>query len=193
MPTLEYFEVESTEPAGGAMYRRIASTVISDHNLLKVLAKLRIFIDPKVPVFIATGITRSVPRNIVVSDIAGVTYDAGKIKLNIADETYLAPLLETLWRRFGKEKIVQPDRFSVEILTDEGEGTGFEDLIVADPTEGLFKDLIYGIQVICPEGFRIKRQSFSQGRFWFVASENTLPEDVTALVDEQFAVMEGGT
>ncbi len=53
MSTLEYFEVDSTEPVGGALYRRIASTVITDHNLLKVLEKLRIFVDPKVPIFVA--------------------------------------------------------------------------------------------------------------------------------------------
>ncbi|PKL59477.1 MAG: methanogenesis marker 17 protein, partial [Methanomicrobiales archaeon HGW-Methanomicrobiales-4] len=57
-------------------------------------------------------------------------------------------------------------------------------------TEGLFKDLIYTMQVICPEGFRVKKQSFRNGRFWFVASENTLVEDVLPLVDEQFAIME---
>jgi len=67
--------------------------------------------------------------------------------------------------------------------------SGIEDLAVADPTEGLFKDLIYSMQVICPEGFRVKKQNFHEGRFWFVASENTLPEDVTPLVDEQFRIM----
>ncbi|MDD1725087.1 MAG: methanogenesis marker 17 protein, partial [Methanospirillum sp.] len=53
MQTLEYFEVVSTEQKGGELYRRIASTVITDHNLLKVLERLRIFIDPGVPLFIA--------------------------------------------------------------------------------------------------------------------------------------------
>lgn len=62
MSTLEYFEVDSTEPVGGQLYRRIASTVITDHNLLKVLERLRIFIDPAIPIFIAVGVTRTVPR-----------------------------------------------------------------------------------------------------------------------------------
>ena len=190
MQTLEYFEVDSTEPVGGALYRRIASTVITDHDLLRVLAKLRIFIDPQVPVFIAVGLTRTVPRNVVVSDFCGVTYDGDKVTLIIADETYLAPLLELLWNRFGKETVVQPDRFTIEMHLKEGESTGLEEMVVADPIEGLFKDLIYTLQVICPEGFRVKRQSFQDGRFWFVASENTLPEDVMPLVNEQFAIME---
>lgn len=189
MQTLEYFEVDSTEPAGGALYRRIASTVITDHDLLRVLAKLRIFIDPKVPIFIAVGLTRTVPRNVVVSDFCGITYDGDKVTLMITDETYLAPLLELLWQRFGKERVIQPDRFTIEMHLKEGESAGIEEIVVADPTEGLFKDLIYTMQVICPEGFRVKKQSFQDGTFWFVASENTLPEDVMPLVNEQVAIM----
>jgi putative methanogenesis marker protein 17 len=189
MQTLEYFEVESTEPAGGELYRRIASTVITDHDLLKVVSRLRIFIDPKVPIFIATGLTRSVPRNIILRDIAGFTYDTDKVILSIADETHLAPLLLLLWERFGKENVVQPDRFTIEIHQNVQDTDELEEIVVADPTEGLFKDLIYTMQVICPEGFRVKRQNFEAGRFWFVASENTLPEDITPLVNEQFAIM----
>ena len=190
MQTMEYFEVESTEPAGGALYRRIASTVITDHDLLRVLDRLRIFIDPGVPIFIAVGVTRTVPRNVIVSDFCGITYDGDKVILMITDETYLAPLLELLWQRFGKDRVLQPDRFTIEMHFEGNEAEGLEEMVVADPTEGLFKDLIYTMQVICPEGFRVKKQSFQNGKFWFVASENTLPEDVMPLVDGQFAIME---
>jgi putative methanogenesis marker protein 17 len=189
MKTLEYFEVVSTEPAGGELYRRIASTVITDHDLLRVLSRLRIYIDPEIPIFVAAGHTRSVPRNVIVRDFAGITYDGDKVVLSIADETYLAPLLQLLWERFGKDRILQPDRFTIEMHLEGHESEGLEEMVVADPTEGLFKDLIYTMQVICPEGFKVKKQSFQDGKFWFVASENTLPEDVMPLVDEQFSIM----
>lgn len=189
MQTLEYFNVTCTEPAGGEMYRRIASTIITDHDLLRVLSRLRIFIDPEVPIFIATGITRSVPRNIILRDIAGITYDKDKVILSIVDETHLDSLLKLLWERFGKDRIVQPDRFTIEIRLQDQEVEGLEEMVVADPTEGLFKDLVYTMQVICPEGFKIKKQNFQEDRFWFVASENTLEEDVMPLVEEQFAQM----
>lgn len=190
MSTLEYFEVDSTEPVGGQLYRRIASTVITDHNLLKVLERLRIFIDPAIPIFIAVGITRTVPRTITVSDLAGVTFDEQKITLSIADETYLANLLQFLWKEYGKDHVNQPDRFTIEIkISGDAAESGIEDLAVADPSEGLYKDLIYSMQVICPEGFKVKKQNFNNGRFWFVASENTLPEDVSSLITEQFEIM----
>ncbi|MDD1724276.1 MAG: methanogenesis marker 17 protein, partial [Methanospirillum sp.] len=141
---------------------------------------------------IAVGITRTVPRTITLSDLAGITYDESKVTLMITDETYLADLLQILWSRFGKEQVSQPDRFTIEIKTpgNEEQVKGIEDLSVADPTESLFKDLVYSLQVICPEGFRVKKQHFNEGRFWFIASENTLPEDVSPLVNEQFAIME---
>ena len=190
MSTLEYFEVDSTEPVGGQLYRRIASTVITDHNLLKVLERLRIFIDPAIPIFIAVGVTRTVPRTITVSDLAGVTFDEQKITLSIADETYLANLLQFLWKEYGKDHVNQPDRFTIEIkISGDAAESGIEDLAVADPSEGLYKDLIYSMQVICPEGYKVKKQNFNNGRFWFVASENTLPEDVSSLVTEQFEIM----
>jgi putative methanogenesis marker protein 17 len=113
--------------------------------------------------------------------------------LSIADETYLAPLLKLLWERFGKDQVIQPDRYTIELEPKDGNGQDIEEMVVADPTEGLYKDLVYTMQVICPEGFRIKRQSFQNGKFWFVASENTLPEDVTPLVEEQFAIMQRAT
>lgn len=194
MSTLEYFEVESTEPVGGKLYRRIASTVITDHNLLKVLDKLRIFIDPEVPIFIAVGMTRTVPRIITVSDLAGVTFDGQKITLSIADETHLADLLQILWAQYGKDQVHQPDRFTIEIqTTDEAALSRIEELAVADPTEGLYKDLIYSMQLICPEGFKIKKQNYQDGKFWFVAGENTLPEDVSPLVEKQLHIMEASS
>jgi hypothetical protein len=45
------------------------------------------------------------------------------------------------------------------------------------------------MQVICPEGFKVKKQHFQDGKFWFIASENTLAEDVMPLIDEQFALI----
>ena len=62
-------------------------------------------------------------------------------------------------------------------------------MVVADPTEGLYKDLIYALQVIQPEGFKVRRQFYGEGKFWFVASENTIREDILSLIDEKFGKM----
>jgi hypothetical protein len=71
----------------------------------------------------------------------------------------------------------------------ESELQGLEDLPVYDPSESLYKDLIYALQVIQPEGFKVRRQYYGKGRFYLVASEDTLPEDIEEIVREKFSLM----
>jgi hypothetical protein len=53
----------------------------------------------------------------------------------------------------------------------------------------MYKDLIYALLVIQPEGFKVRRQWYGDGKFYLVASEDTLPEDIDDLVREKFAMM----
>jgi putative methanogenesis marker protein 17 len=112
-----------------------------------------------------------------------------KVTISLGEETYLAPLLKILWGRYGKEKIEQPDRFTIVIRSEGAELKEIEDIPVYDPTESLYKDLIYAMQVIQPEGFKVRRQYYGKEKFYLVASENTLPENVEEIVREKFALM----
>ncbi|NYT07170.1 MAG: methanogenesis marker 17 protein [Methanomicrobiales archaeon] len=189
MEQVEYFEVECTEPTGGAYYRRIADVVLLDHNLIRAIKKLHIFIDPAVPIFVAAGVTKKLPGIVHLRDFAEVTATEQKITISIGDETYLAPLLQILWAQYGKESVDQPDRFTI-ILSVEGQSMEtIENLPVFDPSESIYKDLIYALMVIQPEGFKVRRQWYGKEKFYLVASEDTLPEDVEELVREKFALM----
>jgi putative methanogenesis marker protein 17 len=190
MTALEYFEVECPEPLGAEYYRQIANDVLLDHNLLRVIEKLHIFIDPKVPVFVAVGTLRKITTIVRVRDFANVNPLEGKITLVISDETYLAPMLKIFWEKFGKDHVEQPDRFTVMLYGITMAPREIEDLVVADPSESLFKDLIYAFRCIAPEGFRLRSEKFSKDRFSFVASENTLSEDIDTLVKEKFALIQ---
>ena len=189
MLAIEYFEVECPEPLGAEYYKQIANDVLLDHNLLKVVNKLHIFIDPKVPVFIATGILKKITTMVRVGDFANVNPQEGKMTLVISEETYLAPMLKIFWQRFGKEKVEQPDRFTVILYDVPAQPKEIEEIVVADPSESLHKDLIYAFRCIAPEGFRLRTEIFTKEKFIFVASENTLAEDDGALVKEKFALM----
>jgi putative methanogenesis marker protein 17 len=189
MQAIEYFEVECPEPLGAEYYKQITNDVLLDHNLLKVIQKLHVFIDPKVPIFVAVGTLKKITTTIRVRDFANVNPLEGKITLVISDETYLAPMLKIFWQRFGKDHVEQPDRFTV-ILYDVAEDPKvIEDIVVGDPSESLFKDLIYAFRCIAPEGFRLRSEKFSREKFSFVASENTLPEDIAPLIREKCAKM----
>jgi putative methanogenesis marker protein 17 len=189
MAAIEYFEVECTEPLGGEYYKQITNDVLLDHNLLRVIHKLHIFIDPKVPIFVAVGVIKKVSSRVRVQDFANVNPLEGKTILVISDETYLAPMLKVFWQRFGKDHVEQPDRFTVILYDVSVSAQEIEEIVVADPSEVLYKDLIYALRCIAPEGFRVRRETYGKERFSFVASEDTLNESADALITEKFARM----
>lgn len=189
MRAIEYFEVECPEPLGAEYYKQIANDVFLDHNLLKVIHKIHIFIDPKIPLFVAVGVLHKITTLVRVGDFANVNPQEGKITLVISDETYLAPALKIFWQRFGKEHVEQPDRFTVILYDVKADPKEIEEIVVADPSESLFKDLIYGLRCVAPEGFRLRSEKFTKEKFSFVASENMLSEDIDAIIKEKFALM----
>lgn len=178
MPPLNYFVVESPDEVGREAYERIAGDVLQDLDLIKVIDRLYIYVDPKVPIFVAAGRLRHMPRAIRVNDFANVNPGEKEIVLDIGDETYLAPLLRKLWARYGKENVDQPDRFTVVLPVGVVGAEDLEAMVVADPSETLYKDVIYALQYIAPEGFKVRRQYIKGGTFYYVASEDTLPGDI---------------
>jgi putative methanogenesis marker protein 17 len=189
MQAIEYFSVECPEALGGEYYEQIANDVLLDHNLLRVISKIHIFIDPKVPLFVAVGTLKRIKTVVRVGDFANVNPLEGKTTLVITDETYLAPMLKIFWERFGKDKVEQPDRFTVILYGVTATPAEIEEIAVADPSESLHKDLIYALRCIAPEGFRLRSEVFSKEKFSYVASENTLAEDIGELVKQKFALM----
>ncbi len=189
MQAIEYFEVECTEKLGGEYYREIANDVLLDHNLLRVIHKIHVYIDPKVPIFVAVGVLRKVTTLVKVGDIANVNPQEGKLTLAISDETWLAPMLKIFWDRFGKEHVDQPDRFTVILYGVTAGAREIEEIAIADPSKALYKDLVYALRCICPEGFRVRSENYGAEKFSFVASEDTLTDAGMALLREKFALM----
>jgi putative methanogenesis marker protein 17 len=191
MYAVEYFEVECPEPLGGEFYKQIANDVLLDLNLLRVINKLHIYVDPGVPIFVAVGVLHKITSLVRVRDFAAVNQLAGKIMLVLSEETYLAPMLKIFLSRFGQDHVDQTDRFTVILRDVDVDPREVEDIVVADPSESIFLDLIYALKCIAPEGFRIRRELYSKekGKFYFVASEDTLVADIGALVQAKFAKM----
>ncbi len=189
MTSIEYFEVECTEPLGGEYYRQITNDVLLDHNLLRVIHKLHVYIDPNVPVFVACGVLKKITSLVRVRDFVNVNPLEGKMILVISDETYLAPMLKIFWQRFGKDHVEQPDRFTVVLYDLAVDPKEIEEIIVADPSEALYKDLIYAFRCIAPEGFRVRREVYGKERFSLITSEDTLTASSDALVAEKFRLM----
>ncbi|MEA5038162.1 hypothetical protein SDC9_35882 [bioreactor metagenome] len=189
MAGLDYFEVECTED-GSDNYIKIATTVLQDHNLLGIVEGLHIYIDPQYPLFVAAGFIRP-PRTVIkISDVGNVLFQDDHATIAVGDETYLAAMLKILWQKLGHDNVDQPDRFTV-IIKNAEIPKDLRDWVVVDPAESLFKDLIYAIQVIAPEGFKVRRENYGKNRFSYAASENTLPAaDVEKIIADRFARME---
>ncbi len=189
MAGLDYFEVECTEE-GSDSYNKIATTVLQDHNLIGIVEGLHIYIDPEYPLFVATGIIHPTHSLIRVSDVGNVLIQDGMTTISVGDETYLAAMLKMLWNKLGHDNVDQPDRFTV-IIKNLDIPKDLRDWVIIDPSESLFKDLIYAIQVIAPEGFKVRRENYGKNRFSFAASENTIPaEDIDKIIADRFAKME---
>lgn len=186
---LDHFVVESPEPGADQAYTDIANDVLLDHVLAKAVTKLHIAIDPEYPLFIAVGTLGRLPPAVRLRDFADVTFEEGTVRLGINEETHLASLLNRLWARYGKNRVEQPDRWTVEIADqpDLPVDRDIAEMVVSDPTEGLVRDLIYAILSIAPEGFRVREHKYGNGRFWFASSENTLPDDLQARIRALFA------
>ena len=163
MLAVEYFEVECPEPVGAEYYKQITNDVLLDHNLLKVIEKLHVYIDPKVPLFIAVGILKPITTVVKVGDIANVNPQEGKMTLVITEETYLASMLRIFWERFGKDQVEQPDRFTVVLYNVPTTAKEIEAIVIGNPSESLNKDLIYAFRQIAPEGLRLRSERFYQG------------------------------
>lgn len=188
MKGLEYFEVECIEQAGAEIYSQIADNILSDLNLNQSIGRLHIYIDPEIPLFLAVGVIKQMPGLVHIRDFASALGTEKGVVLDIGTETYLSPMLSILWDTYGRDLITQPDRFTVNILVPGLDPREIEDLVVVDPSEGMFHDIIYALQWIAPEGFKVRRQSIGEGIFSYVASENTLDEEeIDALLKEKFA------
>ncbi|OPY37443.1 MAG: hypothetical protein A4E35_01359 [Methanoregula sp. PtaU1.Bin051] len=189
MQAIEYFEVECPETLGGEYYKQITNDVLLDHNLLRVIRKIHVYVDPNVPIFIAVGMLHRITTLVKVGDFCNVNPLEGKITLVLSNETYLAPMLKIFWQKFGQDRVEQADRFTVILRGISAGVKEIEEIVVADPSESVYKDLIYALKCIAPEGFRIRREKYGGGRFYFVSSEDTLPDEVDGHITKLFSKM----
>lgn len=187
---LDYFEVECSEKKGGNTYLEIASDVLKDLNLLSIISRLHIYIDPEFPLFLAVGQIRKMPGVVKAGDFTNIMEKEGKIVIDVGEETYLSNLLSKLWDKYGRENVDQPDRFTITLNPENKTIGEIEKLVVLDHRENIYKDIIYAMQWIAPEGFRIRKEGLDKSTFYYIASENTIPQDMAEeLVRDKTAIM----
>jgi putative methanogenesis marker protein 17 len=148
--------VECYDQKGAEVYELIVRQILQDLQITRSVKDMRVFVDPREPVFIIAIKVEKTASPLAFEDLAEYEYDAeeDKATIRIKEETYLPNLLEKLWELEGRDRISQPSRFEVVIYNPT---TKLDGMIIYDPAENLRRKIYDAIFRILPEGFRVIR------------------------------------
>ncbi len=179
MEELQTIVVESPDAVGAKTTKTLIQDTLSDLALNRVIEKLKVFVDPREPVFIFAALLRLSSPSIKLKDFAKIEMGAlGKdeVKIELQREAFTVKLLNKLWERYGKENIEQPDKKIIVVKTDPlKEMDAMGELVIDEPQQEVLDRLIDAIALrIIPEGFRVRKHELTGSHVLFVASEDTL-------------------
>jgi putative methanogenesis marker protein 17 len=180
MEPLEVFEVDSEDKEGAAKYKEVISDILMDLNLTRAIGRLKVYADPKAPVFIIVGIFRPGMAKLTLGDVADISSVNEGLLVSVREEQYSSKAVGQLWTAYGRENIISTDRAAV-IVPFKGDLANQIDhiasIIVYDPQEELKKNVIDALIRITPEGFRVRKHFISEHMLAFIASEDPIKEE----------------
>lgn len=191
MEPLETFIVETTEPSESKAYESILKDVISELAFVRTIGRIKVRIRPEESLFMMAIVLRSGLPPVKAKEISSTEIDrkGSKVLITVTDEKTIPQFLEKLWVQFGRQNVIQPQRNLIEVLSDDlkaAEGS-IGDIVVDDPERSLRERLADMAIRATPEGFRIRYHSLDNGRFIFVASEDTMQQE---WIDEARVMLE---
>ncbi|HSO25676.1 MAG TPA: methanogenesis marker 17 protein [Methanobacteriaceae archaeon] len=168
--------VDCYDPKGAEVYELIVKQVMHDLQINRSIKDMRVFVDPRDPVFIMAVMIEKTTKNVLIEDFATYKYDseADQTSIRIGDETYLPNLLKKLWEIEGREKIHQPSRFEIII---ENPAAELKELVVYNPAENLKRKVYDAIFRILPEGFRVIKDLSEGNIVAMVCTDELLREE----------------
>lgn len=177
MDPLEVFEVEMPgEDYGAKKYREIIMDILQDLGLIRSIGRLYVYVDIKVPYFSVFGMIRGKQPPLKVRDVGDLVTAEGGYQITVDDEEHMANLIRALWEAYGRDKVEQPERNVLVVLSDESP----EELVVTDLETEFRKDLMDSLVRIAPEGFRNRRNEMGKESFFFLAAEETITPELVA-------------
>ena len=180
MDLIETFIVETTDTEVGAKTTRmLIQDTIADLSLTRAIGRLKVYVDPELPLFVFVALLRLGAPSIKVKDFAKVEMgDIGKdeVKIILEQEMHIGKLQNKLWAKYGKENIEQLERKIIIVKTDPIKDLDMlREFVIEEPQQEVLDRLIDAIALrIIPEGFRVRKHELSSTHVLFVASEDTL-------------------
>ena len=187
MDPLEVFEVEMPgEDYGAEKYREIIMDILQDLGLIRSIGRLYVYVDIKTPYFAVHGMIRGKQLPLKVEDVGDLLSAEGGYQITVEDEEHMAGLIRALWEKYDRERVEQPDRNVLVVLSEESP----RDLVVADTETEFRRDLLDALVRIAPEGFRNRRSEMGKESFFFLAAEETITPEMIAEAKERLGGME---
>lgn len=169
-------EVECYDEKGAEVYDMVVRQIIQDLQITRAVKDLRVYVDPREPLFIIVISYEKTAPVVRLTDFAEYEYNrqAHEVFLRIKDETYLPELISKLWELEGRNKVHQTSRY--EVIIDDPK-TDIQNLVVHNPEEDLRKKIYDALFRIIPEGFRVV-DHYSEGNIIaLTASDETIKDE----------------
>ena len=168
--------VECYDPQGAEVYEMIIKQIVQDVQISRAIQDMKVFVDPREPVFIIAIKYAKAASPITVDDFAEYKYDENEnlTYIKVKDESYLPELLQKLWETEGREKIQQPSRYEIIITDPKIELKG---MIIHDPQEDLKKKIYDALFRIIPEGFRVIKDCSKGNIISLVCSDEIIKDE----------------
>jgi putative methanogenesis marker protein 17 len=179
-------KVECYDEEGAAVYDMIVRHILQEVQVSRAIKDLRVYVDPREPVFIIVVQYEKTAPAVVLEDFAEYEYDseANEAFIRIKNENYLPQLLNKLWEIEGRNKVHQPSRF--EVIIDDPHNQ-LEGMVVQNPEEDLKKKIYDAIFRIIPEGLRVV-EHYSEGNIIAMTCSDEVIKD--EWVSKMMAIIE---
>jgi putative methanogenesis marker protein 17 len=184
MEPLEVFTVESEDREGAEKYKEVISDILLDLNLVRAIGRLKVYVDPKAPVFIIVGLFRPGLARLTLGDVADISSVNEGLLVSVREEQYSSKAIGKLWSMYGRENILPTDRAAVIVPVKGDFAKQMDDvsaIVVYDPQEELKKNVIDALLRITPEGFRVRKHFIDQHMLAFIASEDPIKPEWLAI------------
>lgn len=166
---------------GKKQFESLIRDVIMDLGISGSIEVLKIYLDPRDPVFAMYVKAKPSSRAIKLVEVAEVSKLEGKINVKILDERF-SPMVLSILEKIYKGKAFQSGRLEI-IIECNGDREALEDLVICDYTEVVRNSIMELVRRVMPEGFRsVKMISIDRYELLTIASEDPLTDELESKV-----------
>lgn len=180
--------VECYDEVGAQVYDTLLRTTLQDLKLARAIQDIKIYIDPRVPIFIAVAKLEKTSESIYLSDVSKYKFEDGILKITVTNEDYIPDILKALWAAVGRHNVNQPDRYKMEVSEVSFEP---DNLLVHNTARELKSKVYDAIFRIMPEGFRMTRNSSKGNMICIMSSDEIIDEKYNEKFEEVIREVRG--